>query len=530
MQRGKYTAATLLLIVALGLALRLPGLDRVGFNDDEIHKVNAARGYLRSDFSADVEHPMLLKALVAVSLSAADWWNAGPGRSNPVSEEVAARVPNVIFGSLTAVVLFLFAREFYGIEAGLLTAFFWSTGVMAIMGNRLAKEDTLLVFFNWLAFYFYLRARKAAPGDRRESARYYAASGASFGFMLASKYFPHYMALNFLFYRFFGDRQKLPARNTRDVVLMYSACALVFMLLDPVIFLPSTWRYVRHYAFGGLSHHGYLVMGQFYYNQMAHRDGMPVFFYALLLAVKTPLPVLLALGAGLFEIGQRRREPGPRFLIFMFLLWIIPFSLQSAKWLRWMLSMMPLVYIIAALGMVRIFSWALGLAGGRGNRLAPAAATLIFLAAPIWIAATSGPYYSLYLNPLGLGRAGYFFPHEELNDIGLRPAIQRISQEAPQGAFVGGEARAVFAYYFHRFGRDDLHFFELSDPVRRAQAPPGSYLVVQEGRKYFENRDFIHSLESRLQPVHAIDLGGSRAASIYRLPGDESRPEKNEIE
>ena len=58
--------AALFLIVALGLALRFRGLDRVGFNEDEVHKVEAARAYLRGNFSVNLEHPMLMKSLIAV--------------------------------------------------------------------------------------------------------------------------------------------------------------------------------------------------------------------------------------------------------------------------------------------------------------------------------------------------------------------------------------------------------------------------------------------------------------------------------
>ena len=94
--------AALFLIVALGFALRFRGLDRVGFNEDEVHKVEAARAYLHGNFSLNLEHPMLMKSLIAVSLAATDSWNRGAGASHPVPEEVAVRLPNVIFGSLTA--------------------------------------------------------------------------------------------------------------------------------------------------------------------------------------------------------------------------------------------------------------------------------------------------------------------------------------------------------------------------------------------------------------------------------------------
>src|SRR5207244_5248246 len=58
--------------LALGFALRLRGLNRVGLNEDEVHKVEAARAYFRGNFSVNLEHPMLMKSLIAVSLAAAE--------------------------------------------------------------------------------------------------------------------------------------------------------------------------------------------------------------------------------------------------------------------------------------------------------------------------------------------------------------------------------------------------------------------------------------------------------------------------
>jgi dolichyl-phosphate-mannose--protein O-mannosyl transferase len=238
----------LVLIVALGFVLRFRGLNRVGFNEDEVHKVEAARAYLRGNFSLNLEHPMLMKSLITLSLAAADSWNRGLGHAYQVPEEVAVRLPNVIFGSLTAVVIFLFVQEFFGLEVGLLSALFWSIGRIAIMVNRKAKEDTLLVFFTWLAYYFYLRAQKLSETDVRASEKLYAASGSSFGLMLASKYFPHYLGLNFLYYHLFGNRRLYPPRRWRDTVLVFGACALVFILANPMVLLPGTWKYMFHYA------------------------------------------------------------------------------------------------------------------------------------------------------------------------------------------------------------------------------------------------------------------------------------------
>jgi len=521
----RHAVAALVLVVMLGFALRIRGLDRAGFNEDEVQKVNAAHAYLHGDFSRNLEHPMLMKSMVAVSLAAADRWNRGIGRSRPVSDEFAVRFPNVVFGALTAGVIFALVEELFSVEVALLSALLWSAGTIAIMDNRLAKEDTLLVFFAWLGYYFYVRAKKASAIQVRQHAepyaKWYAAAGASFGLMLASKYFPHYLALIFIYYFLPLNRRTYPPLCRRDFVLLLGTCALVFLVANPVILAPGTVRYMLHYVGEGtMTHHGYLMMGHFYFNDVAHlRGGMPFYFYLLMLAIKTQLPVLVALGVGLVEVVRRRKEAGASFLILMFLFWIVPFSLVSSKWLRWMLSWMPTVYIIAAIGLVKIFSWTRSLAmESRSRLLVPALNVLLFiafLAQPQWTAVKAGPFHSLYLNPLGLGRTGYYFPHDEFADAGLRPTIFKICNEAPAGAAVGGEAQPVFAYYFHQCGRDDLHYFSLSD-AHGETLPPSTYLVVEDGRKYFENISFIEAITSEQAPVWTTAIDGVPAATVYR--------------
>jgi len=422
-------------------------------------------------------------------------------------------------------VIFGLAREFFGLDVALLSALLWSAGTIAIMDNRLAKEDTLLVFFAWLGYYFYIRAKKASAIHVRQHAepyaKWYAAAGASFGLMLASKYFPHYLGLIFIYYFLPLNRKQYPPLCRRDFVLLLGTCALVFLIANPVILAPGTVPYMLHYVGEGtMTHHGYLMMGHFYFNDVAHlRGGMPFYFYLLMLAIKTQLPVLVALGVGLVEVVRRRKEAGASFLILMFLFWIVPFSLVSSKWLRWMLSWMPTVYIIAAIGLVKIFSWARDLrVESRSRLLVPAWNALIFLVflvQPLWTAAKAGPFYSLYLNPLGLGRAGYYFPHDESADAGLRPTIFKICKEAAAGSTVGGEAPPVFAYYFHQCGRDDLHYFSLSD-AHRETLSPSTYLVVQDGRKYFENISFIQAITSDEAPAWTTTIEGVPAAAVYR--------------
>jgi hypothetical protein len=521
----RHATAVLLLIVVVGFCLRMRGLDRVGSNQDEVQKVNAARAYLADDFSRNLEPPMLLKSRIAVSLAAVGSWNRGLGRSHPVSDEIAVRLPNVVFGALTAVVIVGMARELFGLDVAVVSAMLWSTGTIAIMDNRLAKEDTLLVFFAWLGYDFYVRAKKASAINVRPYAEPYAqwtlAAGASFGLLLASKYFPHDLALIFLYYSLPFIRREYPPLRRQDVLLLLGTCALMFLIANPVMLAPGTIKYMLRYAAEGMmTYHGYLMMGHFYFKDVVHlRGGMPFYFYLLLLVIQTQLPVLVALGVGMIEVVRRRTEAGVSFLMVMSLFWLVPFSLVSSKWLRWMLSWMRAIYIIAAIGLGKIFSWARRFAlENRRRLLIPALNALIFLvflAQLLWTAANAGPFYSLYLNPLGLGRSGYYFPHEEVADAGLRPTIFKICNEAAAGSTVSGKAPPVFAYYFHQCRRDDLHYFSLSD-ARRETLPPSTYLVVEDGRKYFENISFIQAITSEEVPAWTTTMEGVPAATVYR--------------
>ena len=166
---------------------------------------------------------------------------------------------------------------------------------------------------------------------------------------------------------------------------------------------------------GTVTHHGYLMMGHFYYNDPAHfLQGMPIYFYPLLLAVKTPIPVLVALAFGLVEVYRRRRESSYLFVLFMFLMWLVPFSLINAKWLRWTLSWMPSVYVIAAIGAAKILM--VGAQGERDEDVASAGSGLGDAHVLVACGATGdcdgegGPLLFSLSEPFGVGAHWILFP------------------------------------------------------------------------------------------------------------------------
>ena len=270
------------------------------------------------------------------------------------------------------------------------------------------------------------------------------------------------------------------------------------------------------------SHRMYFMMGRYRYEDLHHfLSGMPPYFYLLFLAIKTPLPILAAFLAGLAVFIRRRREPGPSFILFMFLLWIVPYSILSAKWLRYMLSCMPAVTIIAATGLVKGFSLLSALRKQHPHRAFAWAGhsvlAVVFFAVPLWTAIKAAPFYSLYQNSLAGQPAGYYFPHDELNDAGLDLAIKQICAQAPHRAIVGGESQTVaklFNYYFHRYGRDDLRYVQIKNDMTISKASD-PYLVISNARRYEDNAALIRELELNPRPGWIVKVAGVTATEVF---------------
>ncbi len=532
LERG--VALALVLLVLLGFALRIRGVAELGFAEDEINKLEAVRAYGRGDITPNAEHPMLMKTLIFVSLNTAGAWNARAGAGDTrhaldISEEAAVRLPNIIFGALTVLPLYLLAAAFFDRRTALLAALLWASGVNAITYNRIAKEDTLLVFFMLFAFYFYLRAKQTSGYEPRAKRKFYLASAVSFGLMLASKYFPHYFGLNMLYHHLVAQRERAPGEpRGRTPAIFYPLVLVTFLLVNPAVLLPQTWHYLTAYSSEGLlTHHGYLMGETLYPNQMSSTPfGTPVYFYLLFLAIKTPLPLLCAFLAGLVACLSRPRRPGEAFLLLMFVLWIVPYSLVGAKWLRYAHSLLPLLYMFAAVGIM----WLLRLVAPPGTdgerdgrrfaprRIASALVLLCFVGLPAWLAYAAAPHYATYTNALGAGRAGYYFPHDEFYDDGLREAIGYVAGHAPERASIVHETPGVVRYYLQKFNRADLDSRVLSDPAFRLDsAPRPAYIILQRGRTYFENREKMREARARGRKVYEGFVGGLSAVEVYEL-------------
>ena len=119
----------------------------------------------------------------------------------------------------------------------------------------------------------------------------------------------------------------------------------------------------------------------------------------------------------------------------------------------------------------------------------------------------------------GGGRTGYYFPHDEFYDDGLREAIRYVTEHAPAGATIAHETPGVVRYYAQRYGRTDLQSRVISDHAfKLSDAPAASYFIVQRGRTYFENQEKLKELRARYRKVFEVTINGASAVEVYTSP------------
>src|SRR5205823_6036240 len=505
----------------VGLWFRLRGLSAEGFGDDEVHKWLAALRYLHGDFSGDdVEHPMLMKVLIAGF--------ALVGTRLGWAPETITRLPNALAGALSIWVVALLGRRLFGRAAGLCAAALAAVSTTYVGYQRIAKEDTLLGLFLMLLLWCVAEARAAADDGRRGAQRQWELGGAaSVAGMLASKYFFFLTPIPVVAYLWLRpiSSWRLPARRWAELIRVAAA---IWICLDWTPFLPSTWEYAKTYTTGQQTVHGSLYfMGRVYHNLVEYGlHGTPAWFYLVFAAVKlAPITVLFAAAGLAAAIVQRR--PAHRIVLSWLAVWFLVHSASGSKWGRFFTAVLPAFLLLAG------HAAALLVSRLRARRpvwapAATAALALLLVVGEARAAWTHAPHYRLYINAFGGGdrNVTWFFPHCDYFDAGFREAIQQIAARAEPGAEVATEIDWPAALYAERSGRPDL----VQTLVRRGGACRSGrpcYVVTQAGRRYFVNRDALAWLAQR-EPWTTVRIRGEDAVKVYRLPPGESPfPDEN---
>jgi Dolichyl-phosphate-mannose-protein mannosyltransferase len=535
--RGVLSASRTLVFVALaalilaGFGFRVTGLSAEGLSEDELNKLNTVAEYRTHGLSgANGEHPMLMKALQTASIIVAEQWNntsfvaSHPGEY--IQPETALRLPGVILGAFSALLIYLITAELFGPEVALIAAALWTFDPNAIGFNRIAKEDTFLLFFFLLANVFWLRGQRVAESTERNPNPYYWASAAAYGAMVASKYVPHLFAISMSYYWVF---QQLPETRwrlgTKKVLIFFAIMGIVFLILSPTILLPETWRQMGLFAGSKrISHDGYEFMGKLYSH---HFDdwlkGIPAYFYVVFTWVKLPLLTLLGFMVGLPLLFRRKLGDGRYFVLMWLFFFFFAFSFLGGKFTRYYTTALPAVLITSALGIQFTGRWlsdrlASSLRLRTVKHYVPAFLAVLVITASMIACAQAAPHFRLFMNVLGGGpaRAGYYFPHDEFYDSSMREVISEIAKRARPGAHVASESPSLVSYYAQRDKRTDLTAVSLSDPEALRQLQVGDFVIVARGRRYFSNDALLRGLETHKADLQFF-LGAVRSVDVYTL-------------
>lgn len=564
------TGATFVLLALLfvaGFGLRAWDLSAEALSEDELNKLQAVADYREFGLSpANAEHPMLMKALQTASVVMCESWNeyvwkrdedlsfspvdalqesarrrkerqtsnadavaiGNPhGDTSRIQPETALRLPGVIFGALTTLLIFFVARALFGTSTGLLAAALWALDPTAIGFNRIAKEDTFFVFFFLLANVFWLKAQARAERQTGSFDPMFWAASACFGAMVASKYYPHFMAISGAYYFVFVG---LPTTRfhlgKRRWLIFFLLVGVFFLLCNLTILLPGTWAEMRTFATERrIGHDAYEYLGALYPNQLSKwLAGVPWTFYFVLAFVKHIPVAVLGIVVGVPLLFMRRTGDGRYFLLFWFLLFFMPFSVFGGKFARYYTLVVPAMLIAAAIGLHFLTSLVI-------DRLAPprrttettreriaAALFFVVIAASAYASSGVAPHFRLYNNILGGGvaRAGDYFPHDDFYDASMRDAADIIARDAAPDARVASESPRLFLHYAALSGRTDLRAVSLSDSAARVELQPGDYVIDARGRRYFSNDAVLRALRTNA-PAFELNLGDVPSAKIFRL-------------
>jgi 4-amino-4-deoxy-L-arabinose transferase-like glycosyltransferase len=516
----------------VGFAFRVSQLGAEALSEDELNKLHAVEDYRAHGLTAaNGEHPMLMKALLTVSIVAAEGWNqtsiAGAHPSLQASTETALRLPGALFGALTSLLIFLVVSELFGTEIGLIAAVLWAIDPTGISFNRIAKEDTFLLFFFLLANVFWVRGQRVAESGEGKPEPYYWATAAAFGAMMASKYLPHFLAISVSYYYIF---QGIPATRwrmgKRKWLIFFGIMGAAFLVCNPTILLPGTWHEMR--VFAGekrIGHDSYEFMGSLYRNQMTlWLKGSPWYFYYVFMGVKLSLPVVVAFIVGLPLLFRKKLGDGRFLLLFWLFYWFVPFTVMGGKFTRYFTMALPVVLITAAIGIHFIAQAVARFVAQRFEQpslanFARACVILLALTFPVIASASVMPHYRLYTNVLGGGweKAGSYFPHDEFYDASARQAAAEIAARARTGARVASETPGLIDYYARLAGRSDLVSLSLSDHEAMRQFTAGDFVINARGRRYFSNEELVRSLQQSSEPALNLSLGRVPSVSIYEL-------------
>lgn len=286
-----------------------------------------------------------------------------------------SRLLTVAYGLLGVVFTALVGKRAFGRRAsgwriGLAAGWFFALGPLVVMHARLVRTDSAATAFGMLALYLILRLLDAP------SWRLHLAAGVAIGLAIAARYFmvalvAPLLAVDLLLYL---RSRTLGAQPFawQGAFLGLLSVPVIFLLSVPTL-LPNFAKVVTDLRTEARSTH----MGA---------DGLSFFgnlrWYAttgLVQSVQWPLAIAVWAGIILLVVERALR---PLLLLLFALTFLVGVSLSPLHWHRWIIPILPVLMLAAAVTLDRLATWA----ARRSPRLATAyfgVGVLLLLAWPL---------------------------------------------------------------------------------------------------------------------------------------------------
>jgi hypothetical protein len=202
------------------------------------------------------------------------------------------------------------------------------------------------------------------------------------------------------------------------------------------------------------------------------------------------------------------------------ILWGLAFVFVGGKFARYVTTVMPAVFITAALAIQFIARmcarYCARWSHSRSVKIAAhALIPIAILLLTAWTAVRAAPHYRLYYNAFAGGQL--FFPQDDFYDAYMQQTMAEIAQRASPNAHVASELQNVCEYYAGRANRPDLHCLEFSDRDDLDQLHSGDFVIDARGRTYFSNQSTLMRLRAASKPAFNISVGQVPAADVYVL-------------
>lgn len=533
LKSNKGIVATFILIFLIALLFRAWNLEKRGEGMDELHWIKRGSSFVKKlsdgNFGQATDsferHPGIPAAfLMGVSMNFLATSNHYeiPNYIVPFKYSlkimdplIAARIPIVVIGALTAAFLYLFVLKIWGPTAGITAGILLALDPFHISLSRIAHQDAALAFFFMCSLFCYLL------GEVKDRPWLKILAGIFFGFAFLTKIVALLIPLIIFIWKtiiYFNkkDKWKLPF-DVLDLIVILIGIAMFFFFYtemwgDPVL------RFIDHLEenFGGKSSSDtHFFMGETT-TKTIHS------FYLVVICSKMSLIALFGLIASLicgFKYYLKNKKITKNFLFLLVSILVVLVIMSSFGKMkdRYIMPAWPYLIILSSLGIVDALKYVLKKISKKYLVLPTAILIIFVFNLPTLV--TFSPYYFVYYNKTTQILAGGINNVPKYLEVwwgeGMRDAAFYLNQKGNISDLSAvASCQSCFEPYFKgKFIRwQGSEWFK-----RKVEDNRIDYAVLSVRVPQRHSPEGLYSLYKNKEPEKVININGMDVVWIYNL-------------